>query len=202
MTEQVPVSKLRDWVRKSISSELAHVERESDKLLTETSRVLTSLPEYCAQLGRKSEQDMESKRDNRAQYRAAKAVGRLTSIISGICTGVNVPVVKDTVSLRALQRDTSKFATEAARVREEWLHQIRPYYILDMMTLGGNIDKVRRLSDELHTFLIGRGALLHSLEDLDTRIESLTRVQGTRDSITAQKNAAEGKLEEAQTEID
>jgi hypothetical protein len=202
MTEQVPVSKLRDWVRKSISSELAHVERESDKLLTETSRVLTSLPEYCAQLGRKSEQDMESKRDNRAQYRAAKAVGRLTSIISGICTGVNVPVVKDTVSLRALQRDTSKFATEAARVREEWLHQIRPYYILDMMTLGGNIDKVRRLSDELHTFLIGRGALLHSLEDLDTRIESLTRVQGTRDSITEQKNAAEGKLKEAQTELD
>ena len=81
MIEQVPVSKLRDWLRKSISSELSQVERERDKLIAEIRRALTSLPDYCAQLAHKSEQDMESKHDNRAQYRAAKAVGRLTSII-------------------------------------------------------------------------------------------------------------------------
>lgn len=201
MTEQVPVSKLRDWLRKSISSELSQVERERDKFIAEIRRALTALPDYCAQLARKSEQDMESKHDNRAQYRAAKAVGRLTSIISGLCSGVNVPDAKDTVSLRGLQRDASKFASEAAKVREEWLRQIRPYYILDMMTLGGNIDKVRRLSDELHTFLIGRGVLLHSLEDLDTKLESLTKVQGMRDAITEQKKTIEAKIAEVQTEL-
>jgi len=114
---------------------------------------------------------------------------------------VNVPTAKDTVSLRGLQRDVSKFASEAAKVRNEWLRQIRPYYILDMMSLGGNIDKVRRLSDELHTFLIGRGALLHSLEDLDTKLESITKVQGIRDAITEQKKTAEARITEAQTEI-
>jgi hypothetical protein len=201
MTEQIPVTKVSDWVRRSISSELAQVERERDKLLAEINRALASLPEYCAQLGHKSEQEMESKRNNRAQYRAAKAVGRVTSIITGMCAGVNIPATKDSVSLRNLQRDTSKFASEAAKGRTEWLRQIRPYYIIDMMTLGGNIDKVRRLSDELHTFLMGRGSLLHSLEDLDTKIESLNKIQGMRDTVNAQKKSAEEKLAESQREI-
>src|SRR3972149_8433372 len=175
MSEQVPVTKLRDWLRKSLASELSQAEREREKILSEIARALNMLPQTCVQLSRKAEQDMEMKRDNRAQYRASKAVVRLTNVITDLCKSITIASSKDSTSLRNLQRETSKLASEAARSREEWLRQIRPYYIIDMMTLGGNIDKVRRLEEELHNFLLGRGALLRSLEELNEKLDSLTK---------------------------
>ena len=198
MANQIPVSELQEWLRKSLSSNLSQAERERDKLITEITRGLDSITEFCAQLARKAEQEMESKRDNRAQYRAAKAVARLTTIIPDMFKQFSVPTEKDSGSLRNLQRETSKLASEAARTRETWLRQIRPYYIIDMMTLGGNIDKLRRLGDELHNFLIGRGALLHSLEGLSEKLDSLSKMQTLRESASQQRQALEEKLGETE----
>ncbi len=141
---------------------------------------------------------MESKRDNRAQFRAAKAVARLTTILPEMCKQLSIPPANNTTSLRNLQRETSKLASEAARTREEWLRQIRPYYIIDMMTLGGNIDKLRRLGDELHTFLIGRGSILRSLEELNEKLDSLSKIQSSMEAATTQREAVERKLSETE----
>lgn len=194
MSNQVPVGELRDWLRRSLASNLTQAERERDKLIAEIAKAINSLPTYCGQLSRKAEQDMETKRDNRAQYRASKAVVRLTNIVSEMCKSVNMPATKDSVSLRNLQRQTSKLASDSSQSRMEWLRQIRPYYIIDMMTMGGNIDKVRRLGDELHNFLMGRGTILRSLEELDEKLTSLNKAQASRDSATTQRQALEQKL--------
>jgi len=167
-------------------------------LTSEIGRAVDSLRDFCSQLARKAEQDMETKRDNRAQYRAAKAIARLTAILPDMCKDFNVPEQKNSVNLRNLQRDTSKLASEAARTREEWLRQIRPYHILDMMTLGGNIDKLRRLSDELHTFLMGRGAVLRSLEEIDGKLESLNKLQAAKELTMSQRKAVEERIKEAE----
>jgi hypothetical protein len=198
MTDQVPASELLDWLRKSLSSNISQAERERDKLVAEISRALNSVTDFCGQLSRKAEKDMESKRENRAQYRAAKAVSRLATIIPDMCKEFSVPSEKNSLALRNLQRETSKLATEAARTREAWLRQIRPYYIIDMMTLGGNIDKLRRLSDELHTFLQGRGTLLHSLEDLSEKVDSLSKLRGWKDAASSQTLSVRQKLAETE----
>jgi cell fate (sporulation/competence/biofilm development) regulator YlbF (YheA/YmcA/DUF963 family) len=196
MTTQVEATKLHDWMRSSLSSDLTQAERERDKLVSEIGRAIDSLRTFCAQLAGKAEQDMETKRENRAQYRAAKAVMRLTSIILDMYKDFTTPTSKDSTRLRGLQRETSKLASEAARTRETWLRQIRPYYILDMMTLGGNIDKLRRLGDELHNFLMGRGALLRSLEELDEKLTSLKKSQASKELATSQTHAIQEKLAE------
>jgi hypothetical protein len=200
MNEQVPLSKLHDWLRKSLSSELSQAERERDKTISEISRALESLTQICNQLSQKAERDMEEKRENRAEYRAAKAVARLTGIISDVCKSVVITSAKDTVSLRNLQRQTSKVASDAAGARQEWLRQIRPYYIIDMMTLGGHIDKVKRLGEELHSFLVGRGALLRSLEELNEKLESLSKLELSKQSVSSRKQSLERELEEAEQE--
>jgi hypothetical protein len=197
--DQIPVSKLQEWLRKSLASSLSQTERERDKLTTEITRGLDTITDFCTQLAGKAEQDMESKRDNRAQYRAAKAVSRLTTIIPQMCKQFSVPAEKDSTSLRNLQRETSKFASEAARTRETWLKQIRPYYIIDMMTLGGNIDKLRRLGDELHSFLIGRGVVLHSLEGLNEKLDSLSKLRTLKESASNQRRGFEEKLVEMES---
>jgi hypothetical protein len=199
MSEQVPVSRLREWLRESLSSELSQAEKERDKTISEISRALDSLTQICSQLAQKAERDME-KRDNRAEYRAAKAVARLTSMTSDMCKSITVPSERDTVTLRNLQRQTSKFATDASSARQEWLRQIRPYYIIDMMTLGGNIDKLRRLGEELHSFLIGHGSLLRSLEELNEKLDSLSKLELSRQSQSSQRQAVERRLEEAEQE--
>ena len=193
---QVEIEKLESWVRQTLASKITQSERERDKLLSDIAKAVNALPEYCNQLAKKAEQDMESKHENRAQFKAAKALSRLTSVIIEMCKSVNLPKEKDSTSLRTLQRELSKTASEGSRVRSEALHQIRPFYIIDMMTFGGNIDKLRRLSEELHNFLMGRGALLKSLEDLDERMKSMNKVRSTRDSISAQRESLEGKLTE------
>ncbi|HXZ90759.1 MAG TPA: hypothetical protein VEG61_06835 [Candidatus Dormibacteraeota bacterium] len=198
MTDQIPTAKLPSWMRNTLGSNLSQAERERDKLTSEIGRATDSLRDFCSQLARKAEQDMETKRDNRAQYRAAKAIARLTAILPDMCKDFNVPEQKKSVNLRNLQRDTSKLASEAARTREEWLRQIRPYHILDMMTLGGNIDKLRRLSEELHTFLMGRGALLRSLEEIDGKLESLNKLQAAKELAMSQRKMVEERIEEAE----
>jgi len=198
MTDQVSAAKVPSWLRNNLGSSLTQAERERDKLSSEIGRAIDSLRDFCSQLGRKAEQDMETKRDNRAQYRAAKAIARLTAILPDMCKDLSIPEHKDSTNLRNLQRDTSKLASEAARTREEWMRQIRPYHILDMMTLGGNIDKLRRLSDELHAFLMGRGSLLRSLEEIDVKLESLTKLQAAKEAAMSQRRAVEEKITEAE----
>ena len=194
------MSRLREWLRQSLSSELSQRERERDKIAAEISRAIGSLLDFCGQLSRKAEQDMESKRDNRARFRAGRAVVRLTTIIAEMCGEITVPGAKDSASLRNVQRVTSRLASESARAREEWLRQIRPYYILDMMTIGGNIDKIRRLSDEVHGFLVGRGLLLRSLEELDEKLDSFTKLQELKDSLLTRRHTVKQKLAEADEE--
>jgi uncharacterized phage infection (PIP) family protein YhgE len=140
------------------------------------------------------------KRENRAEYRAAKAVTRLTAIISEMCASVGSISAKDTMSLRTLQRQISKLGTDAAGAREEWLRQIRPFYIIDMMTLGGNIDKVKRLGEALHGFLVGRGALLRSVEELNEKIEALSKLDASRQTLISQRQSLEGRLQETEQE--
>jgi len=193
---QVEIEELEAWLRHTLASRISQAERERDKLLAEIAKSVNALPEYCNQLSKKAEQDMESKHDNRAQYKAAKTLSRLTALIADICKSVNLTNERDTTSLRALQRELSKTASEGTRIRSEHLNQIRPFYIIDTMTLGGNIDKLRRLSDELHNFLMGRGGVLKSFEDLDEKLKSINKIRSTRDSISAQRKTVEKKLAE------
>jgi hypothetical protein len=65
------------------------------------------------------------------------------------------------------------------------------------MTLGGNVDKLRRLADELHNFLMGRGALLRSLEELDEKLTALTKAETAKGVATSQREVIEKKLAES-----
>jgi flagellar hook-basal body complex protein FliE len=194
----VQITQLKEWLQKSLSTKISQAERERDKLLSEISKALTSIPEYCNQLSRKAEEDMEAKRENRSQFKSAKALGRLTTIIPEMCSSVTIPSTKDSTSLRTLQREISKLGSEASRVRAEWLHYIRPFYIIDMMTFGGNIDKLRRLGEELHVYLQGRGSTLRSLEELDEKMRTLDKLQTIKDTVTRQREEVERRLNEAQ----
>ena len=182
-----------------MSSELSQAERERDKIISEIFRALDSLTQICTQLSQKAEREVE-KRENRAEYRATKAVLRLTAIISGMCKSVGNTSAEDTASLRTLQRQASKIASDAAGARQEWLRQIRPYFIIDMMTLGGHIDKVKRLGEELHNFLIGRGSLLRSLEELNEKLDVFSKLTLLRQNATIQRQSLEQRVEEAHEE--
>jgi len=194
----VQITQLKEWLEKSLSTKISQAERERDKLLAEITKALTSIPEFCSQLSRKAEEDMETKHENRAQFKSAKALGRLTAIIPEMCSSVTIPSTKDSTSLRNLQREISKLGSDASRVRAEWLRHIRPFYIIDMMTFGGNIDKLRRLGEELHTYLQGRGSTLRSLEELDEKMRSLDKLQTIKDAQTGQREEVERRLNEAQ----
>jgi hypothetical protein len=196
---QIQISEISEWFRGTLATRTSQAERERDRLLSEIAKAIAALPDYCNQLSSKAEQDMETKRENRAQYKAAKALARLTTLVAETCNSVNMPQEKNSTALRNLQRDLSKAASEGSRVRTDYLRQIRPYYILDMMTFGGNIDKLRRLSEELHSFLMGHGAVLRSLEEFEEKMGAIEKLQLSRDSTSAQRKSVEQQLSEAKS---
>ncbi|HUO41653.1 MAG TPA: hypothetical protein VMU35_01665, partial [Methylomirabilota bacterium] len=88
---QVEIEELESWVRQTLESKITQAERERDKLLSDITKAVNALPDYCHQLAKKAEQDMETKHENRAQFKAAKALSRLTSVIADMCKSVNLP---------------------------------------------------------------------------------------------------------------
>jgi len=68
------------------------------------------------------------------------------------------------------------------------------------MTFGGNIDKLRRLGEELHAYLQGRGLILRSFEQLDEKLKALEKLQTIKDSVTAQRETIAKRLADAESE--
>ena len=196
---QIQLAEMPKWFRKVLATRISQAEREQAKLLQEITKATAALPDYCNQLYTKAEQDLETKRENRAQYKAAKALARLTALVADVSKSVTIPQETNSTTLRNLQRDLAKAASEENRLRTDYLRQIRPYYIIDMMTFGGNIDKIRRLSEELHNFLMGHGTVLRSLEEFKEKMITLEKLHASRDSTTTQRQSIEQQLDQARS---
>jgi hypothetical protein len=71
----------------------------------------------------------------------------------------------------------AKFAGDAARARDRWIGQIRPYYILDMMSLNASIEKLRRLGDQAWDVFSKEGNLLRGIEEIGDRAQKVQELE-------------------------
>jgi len=170
MEPAVRVDELEPWLKDALRAQIANVNKASDRAKSDVDSQVSSLKEVTADLIAKSEKDSEKKND-RATLKAAKAVGRMCLELQGLLV-VNEPVDPHSYEgLKQFSDTTAKLASNTSNVREKWIGHIRPYYILDMMSLNASIDKLRRLGEHGWELFSKDGGLLRRLEEIHTRVE-------------------------------
>jgi Fe-S cluster biosynthesis and repair protein YggX/uncharacterized protein YdcH (DUF465 family) len=171
MESAVKLDELEPWLKDALRVQIANVNKAIKKAKTDVDSQISSLREVTADLAAKSEKDESEKRNDRAMYKAAKSVSRMCLELQRLLV-VNPPVDPHSYEgLRQFSDATAKLASNAAMVRDRWIGHIRPYYILDTMSLNASIDKLRRLGEQAWSLLSKDGNLLRRLEEIHARVE-------------------------------
>lgn len=173
MEDAVKPEELEPWLKEALGTQIATTEKAVQKAKNDIEAQVASLREVVDDLLRKSEKDSVEKRNDRAAYKAARAVGRMCLELQDL---LSTPLLGDPQSYEGLKQfsdNVTRLANDAARTRDRWVGYIRPYYILDMMSLNASIEKFRRLADQTWAIFGKEGGLLRRLEEIHDRIEKI-----------------------------
>lgn len=177
MEDAVKPEELEPWLKDALGAQIATTEKAVQKAKNDVETQVASLKEVVDDLLRKSEKDSVEKRNDRAVYKAARAVGRMCLELQNL---LSAPLSGDPQSYEGLKQfsdDVTRRANDAARMRDRWVGYIRPYYIFDMMSLNASIEKLRRLADQTWGIFGKEGGLLRRLEEIHDRIEKIEELE-------------------------
>jgi hypothetical protein len=173
MEDAVRPEELEPWLKEALRAQIATTEKAVQKAKNDIEAQIASLKEVVDDLLRKSEKNSVEKRNDRAVYKAARAVGRMCLELQDL---LSAPLLGDPQSYEGLKQfsdNVTRLANDAARMRDRWVGYIRPYYILDMMSLNASIEKFRRLADQTWGIFSKEGGLLRRVEEIHDRIEKI-----------------------------
>jgi len=173
MEAAVRPDELESWLRDALRAQIANSNKAIAKATSDTHAQIASLNEIVADLVAKSEKDSTEKRNDRAVYKSAKAVARMCLELQDLLAAGPPGDSRTYEGLKQFSDSTSRLAGDAAKVRARWVGHIRPYYILDMMSLNASIDKLRRLGEQAWEIFNKDGGLLRRLEEIHTRVEKI-----------------------------
>jgi len=194
MENVVALDALEPWLRDTLRTQIANTEKAIRKAQSDAEAQVSSLKEMVTDLAGKSYRDSDEKRNDRAMYKAARAAGRMCLELQDLLAIDNPEDPHSYEGLKQFSDTTAKLANDAARVRDRWIGHIRPYYILDMMSLNASIDKLRRLGEQTWDLFSKDGSLLRRLEEIHTRIE---KIQDLERSLQKQMTECEQLAHEA-----
>jgi len=200
---------LEPWLKQALKTQVTTAEKAIQKSKTDIEAQLVSLNEIVEDLLAKSEKDSTEKRDNRAVYRAAKAVNRMCLELQNLTSSPALAEPQSHEGLRQFSDATAKLANDVAGVRDRWIGYIRPYYILDTMSLNASIDKLRRLGEQAWEIFGKEGSLLKSFEEIQNKVEKIEELETSlqkqlqeRDRITIELEKLDPLISEAEREIE
>jgi len=173
MEDAVKPEELEPWLKEALRAQIATTEKAVQKAKNDIETQVASLKEVADDLLRKSEKDSVEKRNDRAVYKAARAVGRMCLELQDLLSAPLLGEPQSYEGLKQFSDNVTRLANDAARMRDRWVGYVRPYYILDMMSLNASIEKFRRLADQAWGIFSKEGGLLRRLEEIHDRIEKI-----------------------------
>jgi hypothetical protein len=198
MEAVVRPDELESWLRDTIRAQIASVNKAIEKAKADTEAQTSSLKEVVLDLSAKSDKDCAEKRNDRAMYKSARAVTRMCLELQDLLTA-NAPADPHSYEgLKQFSDTTTKLSNDAARIRERWIRQVRPYYILDMMSLNASIDRLRRLGEQAWELFSKEGSLLRRIEEIHARAE---KTQDLEELLKRQMAESKRETDEAESII-
>jgi len=196
----ISLNQLEPWLSKELEEYFRTIDKETSSFQKNLDLALRDLKETCDDILKKSERDMVERKKEPAFYRAARAANRMSREISDTLSATVVRADRSYQGLKNFHDDVEKLLTSASRTRDEWVSQIRPYYILDMMSLNGSIDKLKRLTNSLREFQSKKAPTLRAVEEIYakiTQIEELRREDEASNQTIVDLKKRLSEIEEA-----
>jgi len=173
----ISLNQLQGWLDKELEEYFRTTDKETSSFQKDLDLALRGLKETCNDILKKSERDMVERKREPAFYRAARAANRMSREISETLSATVVRADRSYQGLKAFHDNVEKLFTSASRTRDQWVPQIRPYYILDMMSLNGSIDKLKRLANSLREFQSKKAPTLRAVEEIHAKITQIEQLR-------------------------
>jgi len=201
MEDVVEPKELEPWIREALRPQITAAEKAIQKAKSDVEAQVSSLNEIVTDLLGKSERDSTEKRNDRAAYKAARAMGRMCLELQDL---LSAPVLGNPQTYEGLKQfsDVSaRLAGDAARIRDRWIGSIRPYHILDMMSLNASIDKFRRLGEQAWYIFSKEGGLLHRLEETRSRIGKIEELENLLQKQLSERDQVSDEIKKLEPQI-
>jgi len=196
----IRLNQLEAWLSKELEEPFRAIDKETSTFQKNLDLASRDLKETCNDILKKSERDMVERRKEPAFYRAARAANRMSREISETLSATVVKEDRSYQGLKTFHDNVEKLFTSASRSRDQWVPQISPYYILDMMSLNSSIDKLKRLTDSLREFQSKKAPTLRVVEEIHAKIaqiEELNREEEASNQMITDLKKKLSDIEEA-----
>jgi hypothetical protein len=160
------------WISNELDSQLRSTRSKAAKLLDEARRAVREAGSFYEELARKGDRDMASKKDA-ASYRAARLIGHGAHEAAARVKEIVIPGDTNWESLKIVKDSLSVASRSIRDLRDSTARELSGFYILDMRSFGGALDRIAKSGERLASFLEGEGSKLQRGRTMTGIVESV-----------------------------
>jgi hypothetical protein len=160
------------WISNELDSQLRSTRSKAAKLVDEAKRAVSEAEGFYEDLARKGDRDMATKKDA-ASYRAARLIGHGAHEAVARVKEVVIPNDTNWESLKIVKDSLSVASRSIRDLRNSTARELSGFYILDMRSFGGALDRIAKSGERLASFLEGEGSKLQRARTMIGIVESI-----------------------------
>jgi hypothetical protein len=182
------------WISDELDSQLRSTRSKAAKLVDEAKRAVSEAGSFYEDLGRKGDRDMATKKDA-ASYRAARLIGHGAHEAAARVKEIVIPNDTNWESLKIVKDSLSVASRSIRDLRDSTARELSGFYILDMRSFGGAMDRITRSCERLAAFLEGEGSKLQRARTITGVVESIKTTRRELEEKSSEQSAIRKDLE-------
>jgi hypothetical protein len=182
------------WISDELDNQLRSTRSKAAKLVDDAKRAVSEAGSFYEDLGRKGDRDMATKKDA-ASYRAARLIGHGAHEAAARVKEIVIPNDTNWESLKIVKDSLSVASRSIRDLRDTAARELSGFYILDMRSFGGALDRIAKSGERLATFLEGEGSKLQRARTMTGIVESIKTARKDLDEKARELSAIKKELE-------
>lgn len=182
------------WISNELDSQLRSTRSKAAKLVDEAKRAVSDAESFYEDLGKKGDRDMVTKKDA-ASYRAARVIGHGAHEAAARVKEIVIPSETNWESLKIVKDGLSVASRSIRDLRDSTARELSGFYILDMRSFGGSLDRIAKSGERLSSFLEGEGSRLQRARTMTGIVESIKTARRELDDRVGELDTVWKELE-------
>ena len=160
------------WISNQLDGQLRSTRSKAAKLVDEAKRAVSEAQSFYEDLAKKGDRDMATKKDA-ASYRAARVIAHGAHEAAARVGNIVIPSETSWESLKIVKDGVSVASRSIRDLRDSTARELSGFYILDMRSFGGTLDRIAKSGERLASFLEGEGSKLQRARTMTGIVESI-----------------------------
>jgi len=182
------------WISKELDNQLRSTRSKAAKLVGEAKRAVSEAEDFYEDLAKKGDRDMATKKDA-ASYRAARVIAHGAHEAASRVKEVVIPPDPNWESLKIVKDSLSVASRSIRDLRDSTARELSGFYILDMRSFGGALDRIAKNGERLASFLEGEGSKLQRARTMTGIVEGIKTTRKELDEKIEELKAVKTDLE-------